>query len=131
MEISVKYPTSIWFVQVWVVFDSDTNQIYEGCQYGFTPLNLTEDKSDWTFEKEIIDYGYELRRTIFWTYCGEYLFYSYFSGCSLFLWIMISIKFWIQWYIVCFWNFNFWPYGRLAQISAILIFWWLQKLYVH
>ena len=30
-----------------------------------------------------------------------------------------------------FWNFDFWPYGHLAQISAILIFWQLQKLYVH
>ena len=30
-----------------------------------------------------------------------------------------------------FWNFDFWPYGHLAQISAILIFSQLQKLYVH
>ena len=46
-----------------MVLDSDTIQIYEGCQYGFTPLNSTEDKSDWTFEEEIVDYGYELCHT--------------------------------------------------------------------
>ena len=46
-----------------MVLDSDTIQIYEGCQYGFTPLNSTEDKSDWTFEEEIVDYGYELYHT--------------------------------------------------------------------
>ena len=28
-------------------------------------------------------------------------------------------------------NFHFWPYGHLAQISAISIFWHLQKLYEH
>ena len=28
-----------------------------------------------------------------------------------------------------FWNFDFWLYGHLAQISAILFFWLLQKLY--
>ena len=60
MEISVKYTTPIWFVQVWVVLDSDSIQIYDGWHYGFTPLNSTEDKSNWTFEEEIIDYGYEL-----------------------------------------------------------------------
>ena len=37
---------------------SDTIQIYEGCQYGFTPLNSSEHKSDCTFEEEIVDYGY-------------------------------------------------------------------------
>ena len=63
MEISVKYTTSIWFVQVWMVLDSDSIQIYEGCQYGFTPLNSAEDKFDWTFEEEILDYDYELHCT--------------------------------------------------------------------
>ena len=60
MEISVKYTTSIWFVEVWVVLDSNSIPIHEDCQYGLTPLNLTEDKSDWTFEEEIVDYGYKL-----------------------------------------------------------------------
>ena len=32
MEISVKQTTLICFVQVSVVLDSDTVQIYEGCQ---------------------------------------------------------------------------------------------------
>ena len=32
MEISVKQTTLICFVQVSVVLDSDTIQIYEGCQ---------------------------------------------------------------------------------------------------
>ena len=32
-----------------MVLDSDNIQIYESCQYGFTPLNSTGDKSDWTF----------------------------------------------------------------------------------
>ena len=62
-EISVKYNTSIWFVQVWVVLDSDNIQIYESCQYSFNPLNSTGDKSDWTFQKEIIYCGYEFCRT--------------------------------------------------------------------
>ena len=56
MELSVKYTTSISFTQVWLVLDSDTIQIYEGCQYGFTPLNSTENTSDWTFEEEIVNY---------------------------------------------------------------------------
>ena len=57
MTLSVKYDTSNCFVQVWVVLNSDTIQIYKGCQYGFTPLNSTEDKSDWTFEEKIVDHG--------------------------------------------------------------------------
>ena len=61
MKLSAKYDTSNCFVQTWVVLNSDTIQIYKGCQYGFTPLNSTEDKSDWTFEEKIVDYGYELR----------------------------------------------------------------------
>ena len=32
MELSVKHTTLICFVQVSVVLDSDTIQIYEGCQ---------------------------------------------------------------------------------------------------
>ena len=32
MELSVKQTTLIWFVQVSVVLDSDTIQIYEGCE---------------------------------------------------------------------------------------------------
>ena len=59
MEISVKKTASIWFVQVWLVLDSDTIQIYGGCQYGFTPLNSTEDKSNGAFEEQIVDYGLE------------------------------------------------------------------------
>ena len=38
MEISVKQTTLICFVQVSVVLDSDTIQIYEGCQQ---KINLT------------------------------------------------------------------------------------------
>ena len=60
IELSVKNATLIWFAQVWVVLDNDTNQIYKGCQYGLTPLNSTEDKFNWTFEEKIVDYGYEL-----------------------------------------------------------------------
>ena len=32
MELSIKQTTLIWFVQVSVVLDSDTIQIYEGCE---------------------------------------------------------------------------------------------------
>ena len=87
MEISVKYTTSIWFVQVWVVLDSDTIQICEVCQYGSTPLNSTEDKSDYTFEEEIVDYDYS---DTLWQISFIQLLLKY----SL-LWIMISVKFWI------------------------------------
>ena len=44
-----------------MVLDSDTIQIYGGCQYGFTPLNSTEDKSNGAFEEQIVDYGLEFR----------------------------------------------------------------------
>ena len=61
MHSAVKY-TLIYFVQVWVVFDSKTIQIYKGrLSIYLTQLNSTEDKSDWTFEEKIVDYGYELR----------------------------------------------------------------------
>ena len=60
MEISVKYTTSIWFVEVWVALDGNSIPIHEDCQYGLTPLYLIEDKSDWIFEDEIVDYGYKL-----------------------------------------------------------------------
>ena len=46
-----------------MILDGDTIQIYEGRRYGFTSLNSTEDKSDWTFEEKIVDYDYELCRT--------------------------------------------------------------------
>ena len=48
-----------------MVLDSNTIPIYKGCQYGLTQMNSTEDKSDWTFDKKIVDYGYELFRNIF------------------------------------------------------------------
>ena len=32
MELSVKQTTLIWFVQISVVLDSDTIQIYEDCE---------------------------------------------------------------------------------------------------
>ena len=63
IELSVKYTTSISFVQVGVVLDGDSIQIYEGCRYGFIPLNSAEDRSEWTFEEKIVDYGYELHCT--------------------------------------------------------------------
>ena len=85
--ISVKYTTSIWFVQIWVVLDSDTIQICEVCQYDSTPLNSTEDKSDYTFEEEIVDYDYS---DTLWRISFIQLLLKY----SL-LWIMISVKFWI------------------------------------
>ena len=45
-----------------MVFDSKTIQIYKGrLSIYLTQLNSTEDKSDWTFEEKIVDYGYELR----------------------------------------------------------------------
>ena len=43
-----------------MVLDSNTIQIYKDCQYSLTPLNSTEDKSHWTFDEKIVDYGYEL-----------------------------------------------------------------------
>ena len=46
-----------------MVLDSDTIHIYKVCKYDFTPLNSTKDKSDWTFEEEIVDHGYKLCRT--------------------------------------------------------------------
>lgn len=52
MELSVKYTISNYFVQVWVVLDSDTIDIYKGCQYPFNPLSSTADNSDWTFEEK-------------------------------------------------------------------------------
>ena len=64
MEISVKKTASIWFVQVWLVLDSDTIEIYGGCQYGFTPLNSIGDKSNGAFEEKIVDYGLEFRRKL-------------------------------------------------------------------
>ena len=64
MEISVKKTASIWFVQVWLVLDSDTIQIYGDCQYGFTPLNSTWDKSNGAFEEKIVDYFLEFRRKL-------------------------------------------------------------------
>ena len=77
MELSVKYTTSVCLVQVWVVLDRDIIQIYEGCQYGFNPLNSTEDKSNWTFEEETVDCGYELKHTGFFSVknweVGKYL----------------------------------------------------------
>ena len=50
-----------------MVLDRDIIQIYEGCQYGFNPLNSTEDKSNWTFEEETVDCGYELKHTGFFS----------------------------------------------------------------
>ena len=47
-----------------MVLDSDTIQIYGGCQYGFTPLNSTGDKSNGTFEEKIVYYGLEFRRKL-------------------------------------------------------------------
>ena len=47
-----------------MVLDSDTIQIYGGCQYGFTPLNSTEDKSNGAFEEQIVDNGLEFRRKL-------------------------------------------------------------------
>ena len=50
-----------------MVLDRGTIQINEGCEYGFKPLNSTEDKSDWKFKEEIVNYDYELCWTkLFW-----------------------------------------------------------------
>ena len=43
-----------------MALDRGTIQINEGCEYGFKPLNSTEDKSDWKFKEEIVNYDYEL-----------------------------------------------------------------------
>ena len=37
-----------------MILDSDSIPIYKSCQYGFTPLNSTDDKSDWAFEEETV-----------------------------------------------------------------------------
>ena len=43
-----------------MLLDSNTVWIYKSCQYGLTPLNSIEDKSDRTFDEKIVEYGYGL-----------------------------------------------------------------------
>ena len=38
MELSVKHTTLICFIQVSFVLDSDTIQIYKGCQQNINPI---------------------------------------------------------------------------------------------